>query len=141
MEQINNRELHDEDLYPDESILKAVLGKSYEAYQGLLEAFDEHDMSYAWKYYKDGKAWLCKAQKKTRTIVWMSAWKGFMKATIYIPEKYLEGLRELDIGEKTKNVILDANNVGKSKPCMFEIKDTDDLYDFNKVMEYKLSNK
>lgn len=62
-------------------------------------------MEYTWRYYKDGKAWLCKVQKKRRTIVWMSAWKGYMQATVYVPGKFIEDIYSLDISEgmKAKN--------------------------------------
>ena len=102
MEQINRIELIDSNVFPDMDILKAVLGKSYEAYCDLLKLFDENEMSYQWRYYKDGKAWLCKVEKKKKTIVWMSAWKGYMKATIYFPEKYIEELKKLKIDEEKK---------------------------------------
>jgi hypothetical protein len=141
MEQINNIELHDGNIYPDDNVLKNVLGKSFEAYSELLKLFDEYEMTYDWRYYKDGKAWLCKVQKKKRTIVWMSAWKGYMKATIYFPGKYVDELGRLDIAEETKQKILETNNVGKSKPCTFEIKNKGIIKDFSKVMEYKIETK
>jgi len=52
----------------------------------------------------------------------MSAWKGYMQATIYIPEKYIKEIYKLDISEDTKEKIRKTKNVGKSKPCIFEIK-------------------
>jgi hypothetical protein len=72
METINKKELNDESVYPDEEILKAILGRSYNAYCILLRLYDDNEMEYTWRYYRDGKAWLCKVQKKKRTIVWMS---------------------------------------------------------------------
>ncbi|MBI9105171.1 MAG: DUF3788 family protein [Spirochaetales bacterium] len=82
METINKIELRDENIYPDENVLCKILDESYESYTKLLELFGNNDMNYEWRYYHDGKAWLCKVQKKKRTIVWMSAWKGYMKATL-----------------------------------------------------------
>jgi hypothetical protein len=141
MEQVNAIELKDENVYPDENVLKTVLGKSYSVYTDLLALYDKNEMTYDWRYYKDGKAWLCKVQKKNRTIVWMSAWKGYMKATIYFPEKYINDLQNLDIPTKRKQVIMETTNVGKSKPCMFEIKNKDIIKEFKVVMLYKLSTK
>jgi hypothetical protein len=141
MEQINAIELIDEKVYPDENILKAVLGRSFTAYADLLKLFDNNEMTYDWRYYKDGKAWLCKVQKKNRTIVWMSAWKGYMKATIYFPEKYIDDLKGLGISDEMKKAINDTKNVGKSKPCMFEIRNKSILKEFEVVMMYKISMK
>jgi hypothetical protein len=141
METINKKELTDESIYPDEQVLKKVLGRSYNAYCELLKLYDESEMDYTWRYYRDGKAWLCKVQKKKRTIVWMSAWKGFMKATIYIPEKYFDELYKLDISKDTIERIRKTKNVGRSKPCIFEIRNMKVLRDLNKVIQFKIINK
>lgn len=141
METINKIELRDENVYPDEKVLRSILDKSFDSYTLLLELFDKNEMSYDWRYYRDGKAWLCKVQKKKRTIIWMSAWKGFMKATIYFPEKYLDRVNKLDISEEVKKKIRSTKNVGKSKPCMFEIKDEKILIDLEKVMKLKIECK
>jgi len=138
MESINTIELRDADLYPSDDILIKVLGKSYDVYSSLLELFTTNNMIYEWRYYKDGKAWLCKVQYKKRTILWMSAWKGFIKATIYFPDKYVEDIYGLDLSQKTIEHIKNTNSIGKSKPCIFEIKSLSILKDFSKVMQFKL---
>ena len=141
MEQINSIELKDESIYPDETVLKRVLEDSYLVLTEILTLFDQYGMKYDWKYYKDGKAWLCKVEKKSKTIVWMSAWAGYMKATIYFPERYMDDLMKLDISEGMKDAIRTAKNVGKSKPCMFEIRKNFVLNDFETIMKLKLQQK
>jgi hypothetical protein len=141
METINNIELRDEHIYPDEQVLRTILGRSYDSYSLLLELYDKYDMTYTWRYYRDGKAWLCKVQKKKKTIIWMSAWKGFMQATIYFPQRYLEKLYKSDIAEEVISKIKVTKDVGKSKPCIFEIRDKQILKDFEKVMNLKIECK
>jgi len=141
METINNVELRDEHIYPDENVLRMVLDKAYDAYALLLKLFDNNEMLYEWRYYRDGKSWLCKVQKKKRTIVWMSVWKGFLQTAIYFPEKYLDKVYELDISEDVKNKIRSTKNVGKSKPCILEIRDEKILPDLEKIMILKLECK
>ena len=141
METINDKQLTDENIYPDESVLKKVLGRSYNAYLDLIKLFGDNDLTYEWRYYRDGKAWLCKVQKKKRTIVWMSAWKGYMKATVYFPERYLADICKLDISSEAKNKIKKTKNVGKSKPCTFKIRNKKVLKDLNKVMKFKILTK
>ena len=135
---INDLQLRDESVYPDENILRDALGNSYEVYDKLLRIFNRNDMVHEWRYYKDGKAWLCKVQKKKKTIVWMSAWKGFMMATIYFPLRFLDQILELDIKDSTRDAIKETKNVGKSKPCTFKIQGDDILNDFESVMKFKL---
>jgi len=138
METINKKELKDPTIYPNEEVLKKILGKSYQAFCQLVKLYDNNEMPYEWRYYNDGKAWLCKVQKNNRTIVWMSAWKGYMQATIYFPEKYINEIYMLRISENTKEIISKTKNVGKSKPCIFEIKNQKILKEFNEVMQFKL---
>jgi len=126
---------------PDEVRLERVLGASYEAYRGLLGIFEKHGLTYEWRYYSDGKAWLCKVRKAARTIVWMSAWHGFVKATLYFPQKYIDGIYDLDIPESEKEKARSAANVGKSKPCTYEIRDPDTLRTVETMIAYKVASR
>ncbi|MBT8178301.1 MAG: DUF3788 family protein [Eudoraea sp.] len=84
---------------------------------------------------------MCKVQKKKKTIVWMSAWKGYMLATFYFPVRLLDEILALDIQKELKEKIVATKNVGKSKPCTFEIRDQQVLVDFEKVMQLKIKAK
>lgn len=141
METIKNIQLKDESIYPNEGVLKEILGESYNAYLELLKLYDDNEMNCEWRYYKDGKAWLCKVQRKKKTIVWMSAWKGYMQATIYLPERLMDKIYSLNIKKEIKEKIKNTKNVGKSKPCIFEIRDNDVLKDLNEVMQFKIKAK
>ncbi|NMB59343.1 MAG: DUF3788 family protein [Chloroflexi bacterium] len=141
METINSIELRDESIIPDDTVLAGILGDSFPAYKALIKMFDDNQLTHQWRYYKDGKAWLNKVQKKDKTIVWMSAWKGCAHATIYFPEKYIDQIYTLNISEERKQIIRDTKNTGKSKPCTFEVKTTGILDDFNTLMQFKIKSK
>lgn len=134
-------QLKDEAIFPDDSVIKPALGKSFEAYLELLDRFDKNELTHEWRYYKDGNAWLCKVQKKKKTIVWISVWKGFIQAAIYFPVRLLDNILELDINQNLKENFLETKNVGKSKPCIFNIYDKEILDDFEKVMILKIKSK
>ena len=137
----NDIQLTDESIYPDETTLRAILEESYDAYKELLNLFSQNEMTHEWRYYKDGKAWLCKVLKKKKTIVWMSAWKGYIKAAIYIPTRLMDTVYALDISDETKKRIRQTTDVGKSKPCIFEIRNGEVPVDLNKVMQFKMKAK
>ena len=141
METINSVELRDEAIYPDNDVLRAVLGKSFEAYLSLLDLYKKNDLVNEWRYYKDGKAWLGKVQKKKKTIVWMSVWKGYTQAAIYFPLRLLDDILALDISEGQKEKIMQTKSVGKSKPCIFDIRVQSDLVDLEKVIQFKINIK
>jgi len=103
--------------------------------------FEENQLTHGWRFYKDGKMWLNKVQKKDKTIVWMSAWRGYAQATIYFAEKYMDQVYALDISEERKDIIRQTKNTGKSKPCTFVVKSTDILGDFNTLMQFKFKAK
>ena len=141
METINTIELRDPSVFPDEAVLAGVLGESFTAYSKLLGLFDELGLSHEWRFYNDGKAWLSKVQKKKRTIVWMSAWKGYMQATVYFPEKYTDLVFGLDVSAPTLERIRNAKKVGKSTPCTFAIDSEGVLDEFIKVVQLKIETK
>ena len=138
METINSEELNDPSVYPDEPTLMRILGPSYGAYSELLQLYKKNGLEHQWRYYGDGKAWLCKVFSKRRTVVWMSAWKDYIQATIYLPEKHIDGVYAWDIDEDTRQRIGRTKNVGRSKACIFEVRDFDILKDFDAVLQYKL---
>lgn len=139
METINNLELRDELIYPDDKVLESIIGESYPYYLMLLDLFSKYEMKHEWRYYHDGKAWLCKVQRKKKTIIWMSAWPGYMQATVYVPEDRLQEVYDLEISEAAKNRIRTAKKVGKSQPCIFEIRNEMIVKDLEKVMILKSS--
>lgn len=139
METINNIELKDKDLFPDATVLESVLGPSYSYYLTLLDLFDENDMTHEWRYYLDGRTWLCKVQKKKKTIIWMSAWPGYMQATVYVPEARIPEISALDLSERAKVRIAETKHIGKSLPCIFEIRDAQAIRDLNTVMQRKMA--
>ena len=141
METDESVQLTDESVYPDENVLKRVLGRSYGAYTNLLNLYKNRGLSLEWRYYKDGKAWLCKVQHKKKVIVWMSAWKGYVQAAIYVPVRILDDVLSLNVSEETKNTIRGTENVGKTRPCIFDIRNKKSIKDFETVMDFKISVK
>lgn len=130
-------ELRDPDVYPDNAVLEAVLGRSFEAYAALRDMAPEMGLSLDWKFYSDGKAWLCRISRKKKTAAWMSAWKGYFKATVYFSGKDLEGLEDFASTLGSMGESLALQDVGKSKACVFEIRDRKALADLRLLMERK----
>ncbi len=138
MEQINTIELIDPSIYPTNDVLEKILGDSFATYLEVLLLFDKSGLKPEWRYYRDGKAWLCKVVKGKKTIVWMSAWKAFIKATVYFPERLVGNIVALDISEDAKKEFSNCNNVGKSKPFMFRLDKKLIMKDFEEVIQYKI---
>lgn len=131
-------ELRDPGVYPDDAVLEDVLAGSFRAYAALREGGAEAGLSLDWKFYNDGKVWLCRISRKKKTIAWMSAWKGFFKATVYFSGKDLEGLEDFASALDSIGDALTLQEVGKSKACVFEIRNKKPLDDLRRVMERKI---
>ncbi len=130
-------QLREVSVFPDDAVLKKTLGRSFGWYVKLLHLFAANEMLHEWRYYRDGNAWLCKVQKKKKTIVWMSAWTGYLKTTIYFPAKYLELVCALDISEELKKSVRSS----KLRACVVAISNKASFAEFEKVMQLKLQCK
>jgi len=66
--------LNDPDVFPDDAVLGAHLGKSMELWRSFAEAVrtDHASLAVEWRYYNDGKAWLCKVVRKKKAMCWVS---------------------------------------------------------------------
>ena len=92
-------------------------------------------LSHEWRYYQDGKAWLCKITFKKRTICWLSVWDGFFKVTSYFPQRYFPEI-ETVCPDKDAGIYM-SKPVGKSLPVTADIADQKQVYGFMKVLELK----
>ena len=139
METIREIQFGNPEVSPTEENLKKVLGDSFSVYKLLLDTIHSNDLSYEWRYYKDGKSWLCKVQKKKKTIFWLSVWKDYFEAVFYIQENHVENIYSLSLSKEQLKKIVETENVGKLKPCIFEMRSQEKFNNFIKVMNYKLS--
>ncbi len=144
--------LRDSMVEPTSDVIAAGLGPANSAYAQFVDGLTTHDTQINWRYYNDGKAWLGKAlyqwttsrgtQKET-TVFWLSIWDGFFKVTFYLPEKARVEALTLPLDESTKEMILNAKQMGKLKffPLTFDLC-SDVLFDeIFALVDYKKSIK
>lgn len=131
--------LKDPAISPNKKVLETVLGKSYPAYEELMDAIESegYDLTPQWNYYNDGKAWLCKVQFKKKTIFWLSIWDKYFKMGFYFTEKNCKGIFELDIDDSIKKEFKANKSIGKLLPLGLSINKKSQLKDALKIVEYK----
>jgi hypothetical protein len=124
---------------PTKKVLEQALGKSYPSYEELINTITNENfgMTTEWRYYNDGKAWLCKAQYKKKTVCWISVWDNYFKTSFYFTEKNSGGIDKLDIDEGVKNNFKSAKHFGNLIPLVFHITQKKQLKEVLKVIEYK----
>ena len=133
--------LQDPERVPTPEILKAEFGKLYPLYTELVDTLESDDVGLGmeWRYYKDGKAWLCKITRKKKTVVWMSAWQDYLNLGFYFTEKTGAGIPELEIAQELKKNYATADPIGKMKPLTVNLRESSQLQDLSKLLQYKIS--
>lgn len=134
--------LTDPDQLPSNELFEVILSKqllqTYLQIENIISAFG---LNTEWRYYHDGKAWLCKITNKKKTIAWLSLWSDCIKTSFYFTEKTREGVMLLDIGNDIKTFFAQAKTIGKLTPLILIIKRPNQADDFKKIAEYKMTLK
>lgn len=135
--------LRDPSAAPDKEALRHALRDSFTAYEAMVSLITagEYNLDMLWRYYNDGKAWLCKVTGKKKTVFWLSAWDGFFRTGFYLSERHCEGINQLDIDEKIKTGLRNSKPSGKLFPLVLDIYETAQLSDLMKLIDYKLKLK
>lgn len=135
------QQLRDENTRPDPQTIAGALGSSWPAYEKLATEISRppFNIIFEWRWYNDGKAWLCKATAKGKTVFWLSAWDGYFKTSFYFTEKTGAGLADLEIDPAHKAAFASAKPIGKLIPLTLDIREEQDLADLLKITGYKLS--
>lgn len=139
-ENMETQLLRDSQIFPSEEVLKNVLERdAYEAFDSFMNVITgaEYGLTYEWRYYNDGKSWLCKILHKKKTVMWLSVWDGFFKISFFFTEKHLEGIAALDIAENIKEDFCNAKPFGRMIPMVFEINNKKQFPDLLTVAAFK----
>ncbi|HPO50469.1 MAG TPA: DUF3788 family protein [Spirochaetota bacterium] len=131
--------LINEHIFPDEKTLKETTGDLYPLYEEIINTITDNtfNLTVEWRYYKDGKSWLCKATYKKKTVFWFSVWEDYFKVSFYFTEKTEKKVYELDIDCRLKEEFRGSKIIGKLKPLIININDKSQIKDLLKIIEYK----
>jgi Protein of unknown function (DUF3788) len=131
--------LNDPLITPSPEVLLSVLGSSYPVYEKTLAEITgaTYGLVPEWRYYNDGKAWLCKVVFRKKTIFWLSVWDGFFKAGFYFVERHCQGIYELEINENIKQNLKMAKPFGTLFPVTLDISRSEQIKDLLAIIQYK----
>lgn len=126
---MNRPLLNDSEIFPDENVLAWVLGKSFPFYKQMMDKIAQKEFAFKseWRYYNDGKSWLCKITSGTKTIIWLSVWDGFFKCSFYFHEKYCAEVMALPISKELIENFREGKVYGKLKALSIVVKSDEDL--------------
>ena len=131
--------LRDPNIFPSKEVLEQGLGNSYQAFHELIKSItdDKLGLNIEWRYYRDGKAWLCKATYKKKTVFWLSVWDKYFKTTFYFMERHRAGIEALDIEKQIKVDFRSRKFSGKLMPLTISVRMQDQINDILKIVAYK----
>jgi hypothetical protein len=131
--------LTDPDKYPGEGLLGEILGDSFPVYEAVMNSVTgiEYGLEPLWRFYNDGKAWLCKVVFKKKTIFWLSVWDGYFKVAFYFNERHCAGIRELDIDPGITDALSVAKPFGTLYPVVLEMRKKEQISDLLILADYK----
>lgn len=139
---MEKRLLTDPEIIPDRKELSYAMGDVFPILEKLFETIcgPEIGLHHEWRYYNDGKSWLCKVQYKKKTVFWLSVWDAYFKISFYFLEKHLDDLFELSIDQTLKDQLNKANANGKFFPLTLTIKNKTDLDNVFTLINFKKNN-
>ena len=132
--------LNDANEYPDDAVLARYLGKAKGAWDSFAAAVEDGfgDASLEWRYYNDGKAWLCKFTRKKKTVCWVSVWDRFFKTTFYFTAKSDADIEGLPIASSLKDLYRAHKPSGTLKPLTVEVRTKKALEAVFVLAKYKI---
>ena len=131
--------LTDKSAYPDDPVLKRHLGEAKNAWDAFAAflASDFPHYSAEWRYYNDGKSWLYKITKKSKTICWVAIQPGKFTTTFYFPDRAESLIANSTLRKKYKEQFVNARRFGKTRGLTVDIRKAADLSTTKKLIAIK----
>jgi len=135
--------LSDKNQFPTKEIIFSHIGKSKTHWQTLFEYFHSNhpDFIEEWRYYNDGKSWLMKVVRKSKTVFWLSVIKGTFRITFYFTDRAEEAINKSDISSELKKQFQDGKKYNKIRGLTIVFKTKKDVEYAKSLITIKLSVK
>ena len=91
--------LTNKDQFPTEGIIFSHIGKSKVIWEDLFQHIHTEypELTSEWRYYNDGKSWLMKVSRKSKTIFWLSVIEKTFIVTFYFGGKAEQTVLDLSL--------------------------------------------
>ena len=133
--------LTDKDQYPTEEIIFSHIGKSKMMWRDVFKYIHTNypDFSEQWRYYNDGKSWLLKVTRKSKTIFWLSVFKDSFRITFYFGDKAEQSIMESAISDNLKEGFKNGKRYNKIRGITLNFKNKKDIDYTQSLIKIKLS--
>lgn len=135
--------LTDKSQFPTEGVVFSHIGESSAVWSQLFQQIHKlhPDIAEEWRYYNDGKAWLMKAVRKSKTVFWLSVFEGGFRVTFYFTDKAEKAINDSPISAVLKRNFIAGKHYGKIRGLTVVVKSKKNIKDILAIVELKLSLK
>jgi hypothetical protein len=135
--------LIDKNQFPTEEIIYSHIGKTKPLWNSVFNFIHTNhpDISEEWRYYNDGKSWLLKVTRKSKTVFWLSIIEDSFRMTFYFTDKAKESISSSSISNKLKEQFVNAKRFNKIRGITIMFKSKKDVEDAKSLIALKLSIK
>lgn len=140
---MDQRMLTDKNQFPSDEIIFSHIGKNKKLWIELFDSIqaDHPDFAKEWRYYNDGKSWLLKVTRKTKTIFWLSVIQGTFRITFYFTDKSEKTIEESPISAELKDKFKSGKHYNKIRGLTISFADKKDLEYAKTLISIKLNAK
>lgn len=134
---MNPLALKDVNEFPTPQVLEKVLGDNYTALEKLYKELEEFGIVPEWRYYNDGKAWLCKLMLKKRNLGWLHVYDTYFTVSCFFTEKHFEAIEKLEVSQEIKDEFFASKTNGKLIPMAIKVCGKELPEDLRKMIAFK----
>lgn len=133
--------LTDKNQIPTEAVIFSHIGKYKELWLLLFDYIHRvhPDFTGQWKYYLDGKSWLLKVTRKSRTIFWLSIVEGSFRTTFYFSDKARKAISESSLSDDVKKQFKSGEKFGAIRGITIVHKYKRDVEHAKRLIDIKMS--
>lgn len=135
--------LTNKEQFPSTEIIEAHIGIAKPLWNSFFDYIhSEHpDFSEEWRFYNDGKRWLLKVTRKSKTIFWLTIQNGSFLTTFYFAARLGDAIEESPISEELKQQFRNGEKYNKIKGISITFKNNEDVEYAKSLIELKCSLK
>jgi len=96
--------LTNKDEFPSDDIIFSHIGRAKSNWVSIFDHIHSNhpEFSEEWRYYNDGKSWLLKVVRKSKTICWVGVIKGKFRMTFYFTDRAEQAIMDSKISDELK---------------------------------------
>jgi hypothetical protein len=135
--------LADKEQFPTEEIVFSHIGESRIHWETVFQHIsDEYpECSSEWRFYNDGKSWLLKTTRKSKTVFWLSVKQNSFNITFYFGDKAELLIMASSISDTLKYSFKNGKRYGKIRAITVKVDEANAVENVKSLIEIKLSIK